>query len=143
MSFTLTLTEVSTQLIMVYHRGMLNGEPAKALAANGFETTIVDTRQALFDASQMFFDVPDSVNFIVSDPQKWLRDATPADRFDVVIHDLFNGGELPARFYTTEFWASTKAVMSDGAIIGVVSIVSSINPINLRQRFSKCFTVAC
>ena len=43
-------------------------------------------------------------------------------KFDVVIHDLIRGGEMPAQFYTMEFWEALRALTDETGVIAVVCV---------------------
>ena len=43
-------------------------------------------------------------------------------KFDVVIHDLIRGGEMPAQFYTMEFWEALRALTDEKGVIAVVCV---------------------
>lgn len=109
-------------------RGLSDGQSIKSLVSNAFQTTLVDTRQPVIEAAQTFFEVPRSIAIVSSDPWEWVQQDPPAAGYGIVIHDLFDSGELPARFYTTEFWTSIKTLMNQNAILAVVRIDPFIPP---------------
>ncbi|KAL5480576.1 hypothetical protein ACEPAI_1846 [Sanghuangporus weigelae] len=134
--------------------GVQSGASAKSLLASSYNTTIVDTNAALISTVQSYFNLPMPDSVIPHDPTIWVpryaRHVTgnagnrKDEKFDVVVHDVFDGGELPARMYTMEFWSAIGGVLNEKGVLAVryvgrptaVTLKSTLNM--LRKNFRTC-----
>ena len=94
--------------------GLGVGVAANAFIQHGLETTVVEIDPAVFDAATVFFGLskPASVHF--EDARTWVakRAAAKNETYDIIVHDLFSGGGVPAHLYTLEFWEDLKRILS-------------------------------
>lgn len=97
---------------------------------HGISTTIVEIDPAVFNAARKWFGLPDpgSGRVFLEDARSWIaekRSNVEAGRketlYDIVIHDCFSGGGVPAHIFTMEFWEDLKVVMAPEAVLVVVS----------------------
>ncbi|KAL5513906.1 hypothetical protein ACEPAG_2667 [Sanghuangporus baumii] len=134
--------------------GIQSGASTKSLLASSYNTTIVDTNAALISTVQSYFKLPTPDSIIPHDPTIWVpryaRQITgnsgngKDEKFDVVVHDVFDGGELPARMYTMEFWSAIGGVLDEKGVLTVryvgrptaVTFKSTLNM--LRKNFKAC-----
>ena len=75
--------------------------------------------------------MPEPNKVFIEDARSWVsRRAADADgeRYDIVVHDLFSGGGIPAQLYTSEFWSDLKKIVDPK---GIVAVVSSSNYISI------------
>lgn len=106
------------------YSGVQTGVSAKSLISNPYLTTIVDDKEGVVSAAREFFDLPEPERVITEDPSIWVqRSAAQLDepKFDVVIHDAFESGEMPAKLFTMEFWTALRSIMDVQGVIAVVS----------------------
>lgn len=72
---------------------------------------------------------PASVN--VMDGAAYVRDAAdavrdeevkePAQKWDVIVQDVFTAGALPVQLFTVEFWQNIKTILKPDGIVVMVS----------------------
>ncbi|KAL5501202.1 hypothetical protein ACEPAH_9589 [Sanghuangporus vaninii] len=134
--------------------GVQSGASAKSLLSSSYNTTIVDANAILISTVQSYFNLPTPDSVISHDPTIWVpRYAKQVtgnagngkdEKFDVVVHDVFDGGELPARMYTMEFWSAIGGVLNEKGVLAVryvgrptaVTFKSTLNM--LRKNFKTC-----
>ncbi len=54
------------------------------------------------------------------------KEALTDGRFDIVVHDCFSGGSVPAHLYTQRFWQELKDIVTADAVVAVVSMLSAV-----------------
>lgn len=111
------------------YRGFKSGLLTSSLVGHGYNTTVIEPDRYLYDIARAFFarNAPNAV--YLEEPTRWLytsfaRNASGEQLitpFDVVVHDLARGGELPAQYYTMEIWEALKQQMNEEGVIAVVS----------------------
>ncbi|EJC99484.1 uncharacterized protein FOMMEDRAFT_160542 [Fomitiporia mediterranea MF3/22] len=129
--------------------GVQTGAVAKSLISNSYNTTIVDAREHLIAAVQNYFglQLPEPSKVITEEPAVWVRrlaGENADEKFDVIVHDVFEGGELPARLFTMELWAALGNVLDKDGVLAVnyvgkrnsVTFKSTLNM--LRKNFKTC-----
>lgn len=104
-------------------------------------TTIVEIDREVYNAAKRFFGVPEpaSDKIFIEDARKWARTQHRAivgpsqpeegeivqkqdvPRYDIIIHDCFSGGSLPARLFTQQLWQDLKPLLNDDGVLAVVS----------------------
>ncbi|CCM04878.1 uncharacterized protein FIBRA_07072 [Fibroporia radiculosa] len=119
--------------------GLGIGTSASALLQNGVSTTVVEIDPAVYDAARRFFAFPelDPEKIVLRDARGWVRerklmienetsseytaqqDKQPLELYDMVLHDVFSGGGLPAHVFTQQFWNDTKHLMHPDGVLAV------------------------
>ncbi|EIN10543.1 hypothetical protein PUNSTDRAFT_65035 [Punctularia strigosozonata HHB-11173 SS5] len=138
--------------------GLGIGVSASAFQRHGIATTVVEIDPAVYEAARDYFGLvdPGSGNVFLEDARSWvsrtkskseLEDALGAPRgesFDIIVHDCFSGGGVPAHIFTIEFWEDLKAIMNPEGVLAVnfAGVIDS-NParavlITLEQAFGHC-----
>ena len=56
--------------------------------------------------------------FALTEKESKRRDA---ERYNVIVHDVFTGGALPEGMFTSEFWDSLRILIRDEGVVAVVS----------------------
>ncbi|KAH8111573.1 hypothetical protein DFH11DRAFT_1612376 [Phellopilus nigrolimitatus] len=130
--------------------GVRTGASAKSLISHSYNTTVVDENRAVYDVARTYFGLPDPNTVFIEDPAFWVQRyaartaSTDGARFDVIVHDVFEGGELPAKLFTMEFWAVAKGLLDSRGVISVryvgnsnsVTLKSTLNM--LQKTFTTC-----
>ena len=122
---------LSAHAITLTFSGAQSGASSKSLLTSSYNTTVVDVNPFLVPTVQAYFNVPAPDAVVSQDPTIWVQRYAKQlvvgregkERFDSVVHDVFDGGELPARMYTMEFWNATATVLDENGVLAVVSSV--------------------
>ena len=103
---------------------------------------MVEIDPAVYDAAKRFFGLPapSPERLVLEDAKTWVHNRSVtlrssadddkvspvvnADLFDVVVHDCFSGGSIPAHLYTQSFWRDLKNIVTPDAVVAVVSYTS-------------------
>ncbi|KAL6305826.1 S-adenosyl-L-methionine-dependent methyltransferase [Sparassis latifolia] len=123
--------------------GLGTGISASAFMRHNMSTTIVEIDGNVYDAAKRFFALPEPEpgKLFIKDARNWVRmhrarleNATATrsetgeqvevqtkevERYDVIVHDCFSGGSVPAYLYTESFWDDTKAIMHPDGVLAV------------------------
>ena len=107
------------------------------------DTTIVEIDQAVYDAAHRYFGLPapGPGRLFIEDARAWVHnrsmtmtqsstttapvnndDVASPQLFDIVVHDCFSGGGIPAHLYTQQFWQELKNIVRSNAIVAVVGL---------------------
>lgn len=94
---------------------------------HNISTTIVELDPVVYSAAKRFFALPEPEpgRLFLEDAWAFLRKQQVTDDrelYDIVVHDVFSGGSLPASLFTQQFWNHTKRVMSPDGVLAVVRI---------------------
>lgn len=114
--------------------GLGIGVSASAFQRHNISTTIVEIDPAVYEAARDYFALvdPGADRIFIEDARSWVsrRKATlaveesmgvqKAASFDIVVHDCFSGGGVPAHIFTSEFWGDLKALMNPVGVLAVV-----------------------
>lgn len=118
------------------------GVAPTALQKHGISTTIVEIDPAVYSAARTYFGLPDpgEGKVFLEDARGWVikrRDSieTVKEGLDIVIHDCFSGGGVPAHLFTLEFWEELKSVIKPD---GIVAIVSCCMPYKFYVTLTIC-----
>lgn len=85
---------------------------------------------AVYSAARTYFGLPDpgEGKVFLEDARGWVikrRDSgTPQEGLDIVIHDCFSGGGVPAHLFTLEFFEELKSIIKPDGIVAIVSQVA-------------------
>jgi len=91
---------------------------------------VVEIDPAVYDAARRWFGLPDPGpwNVFLEDARQFVERRSREVQFgpeqnlyDIVVHDCFSGGGVPAHIFTTEFWNYLKQIMNTEGILVVVS----------------------
>ena len=102
--------------------GLGIGVAANTFMRLGVNTTVVEIDPVVYEYAREFFDLrePQAVHF--ADARAWVHDnaalATPP-QYDIIVHDCFSGGGVPAHLFTVEFWNDLKKIISPEGVVGV------------------------
>lgn len=111
-------------------RGLGTGFSTTAFIRHGLNTTVVEIDPAVYDAARRWFGLPDPGpwNVFLEDARQFVErrsreiQISPEENlYDIVVHDCFSGGGVPAHIFTTEFWNYLKQIMNTEGILVVVS----------------------
>ncbi|KAI0939151.1 hypothetical protein AcV5_000646 [Taiwanofungus camphoratus] len=118
--------------------GLGTGTSVSAFMQHNVTATIVEIDANVYDAATRFFALPEAEpgKLFFKDARSWVRQrkmelerAAEArdgedgeenqELYDIVVHDVFSGGGLPAHLFTQQFWNDTKALMTPDGVIAV------------------------
>lgn len=97
--------------------GCGGGTLAAMLARAGTRVSIVDNDPASFDLARWYFGLPDSCERHVADARAFLE-REPA-RYDAIVHDAYDAGEMPAHLAGVEFFTLIKERLNRGGALFV------------------------
>ncbi|RDX53922.1 hypothetical protein OH76DRAFT_1399093 [Lentinus brumalis] len=145
--------------------GLGTGIAATSFMRHGIETTLVEIDPAVYDAAKRFFGLPapPPERLVLQDAKTWVHNRSVTarsgsgetdeskssllptfERFDVVVHDCFSGGSVPAHLYTQSFWRDLKDIVTPDAVVAV-NFAGSLNSksakaiiLTLRSVFPQC-----
>lgn len=115
---------MKTELNLIYSsRGLGAGIAAQAFIQHGLSTSIVEIDPAVYRAARNLFGVPEPTAVYIEDARGWVqhRAALGNETYDIVVHDCFSGGGVPAHLFTSEFWEDLKKIVNQNGIVAVVS----------------------
>ena len=119
--------------------GLGGGEMARVIHAvrPGTLITAVENDERVIQLARTHF--PENlkgVEVIVGDAWEFVE-STRAERYDAVIVDVFDGMDIPERFYSTEFFSSASRCLSSwGAVIMNVAPVSLVQQVGASMRLA-------
>ena len=64
---------------------------------------------------------------------------TPSETFDIVVHDVFSGGGVPAHLFSVGFWENLVKIMKPDGVVAVVRNSSLSPPSYLSDRARQNF----
>ncbi|EPQ59134.1 hypothetical protein GLOTRDRAFT_54861 [Gloeophyllum trabeum ATCC 11539] len=106
--------------------GLGAGVAATSLIRHGINTTIVEIDSAVYDVARKFFGLPDPGpgQVFLEDAKRWVKrqQSLPAEEkqlYDIIIHDCFSGGSVPAQIFTVEFWEGLKKLTKPDGVVAV------------------------
>ena len=110
-------------LRVVYSSGLGIGTSARGLTLHGAKVTVVEIDPAVYHFARQYFGMPLPRGGVhLEDARAYLGRAT-TQQFDWVIHDVFTGGSVPPRLFTSECWQHVKSLLRPGGTLAVVRIV--------------------
>ena len=85
-------------------------------------TSIVEIDPAVYDAARDFFGLSEPSAAYIEDARGWTARQAEASNgtYDIVVHDCFSGGGVPAHLFTDEFWKDVKGILDPNGIVAVV-----------------------
>ena len=131
--------------------GLGAGISATSFVRQGIDTTIVEIDSTVYDAAKRFFGLPapPADRLFIEDARRWVHNVSETVKggsdtnkrpFDVVVHDCFSGGGVPAHLYTKQFWEDLKNIVSPDAVIAVVrfhGLSSMLHTSNTAPRITQ------
>ncbi|KZT29235.1 hypothetical protein NEOLEDRAFT_1127909 [Neolentinus lepideus HHB14362 ss-1] len=106
--------------------GLGIGVAASSFMRHGINTTIVEIDPAVYDAARYYFGLPKANpgQVYLQDAKRWVKrqSSLPEGQrqlYDIVIHDCFSGGGVPAQIFTMEFWDGLKKLMKPDGVVAV------------------------
>ncbi|KAI5119168.1 hypothetical protein M0805_008651 [Coniferiporia weirii] len=126
--------------------GLGVGIAAQAFIQHGLSATIVEIDPAVYSAARTYFGVPEPAAAYIEDARGWVarRAALNNETYDIVVHDCFSGGGVPAHLFTSEFWEDLKKIVSPEGIVavnyaGMIGSDSSRSVfLTLKKSFGHC-----
>ncbi len=116
--------------------GLGTGISATSFMRHGISTTIIEIDPVVYDAARRFFGLPVADQVFLEDARGWVHNRsetakgehpnesqTISEPFDIVVHDCFSGGGIPAHLYTQQFWQELKNIVRSDAVIAIVSLL--------------------
>ncbi|KAJ3125477.1 hypothetical protein HK098_000230 [Nowakowskiella sp. JEL0407] len=79
--------------------------------------TIIELDPTVYKFARKYFELPET-NYRVMDGRRYVEECE-AGVYDVVVHDVFTGGEVPRELYSLEMWRQVRRVMKHDGILGV------------------------
>ena len=118
------------RVLIQCHSGLGTGISASAFIQHGLSTTVVELDPAVVDAAKTYFGfkptdpkkvhTTDARSFVSSQLRQAGKPKTPSETFDIVIHDVFSGGGVPAHLFTVAFWQDLAKIMKPDGVVAVV-----------------------
>lgn len=104
--------------------GLGIGVSANAFDKHGIELSVAEIDPAVYKYALEYFGAPEPKHLKLTDARRavidWIIDMeSESDKFDYVIHDVFTGGGVPGRLFTTESWEQIKYGMKESGVLGV------------------------
>ncbi|EJD07975.1 S-adenosyl-L-methionine-dependent methyltransferase [Fomitiporia mediterranea MF3/22] len=126
--------------------GLGAGIAAQAFMQHGLSTSIVEIDPAVYSAARDYFGVPEPAAAFIEDARDWVhhRAESWTRTYDIVVHDCFSGGGVPAHLFTLEFWEDLRKIMSPDGILAVnyAGLVGSESSkavyLSLKRTFGQC-----
>lgn len=91
---------------------------------HGLETTVVEIDPVVYNYATTYFGLKTPHAVHITDARGWVRTEaalpTPTQRYDIVVHDCFSGGSVPAHIFTREFWEDLKKLVAPDGVVAVV-----------------------
>ena len=87
-------------------------------------TSIVEIDPAVYKAATEYFGLPEPYEVYLEDARAFISKRARSNtgtKYDIIVHDCFSGGSVPAQLFTNEFWNDVKRVLSPNGILAVVS----------------------
>ncbi|KAH8115415.1 S-adenosyl-L-methionine-dependent methyltransferase [Phellopilus nigrolimitatus] len=126
--------------------GLGAGIAAQAFMQHGISTSIVEIDPAVYHAARDYFGMPQPSSVNIEDARSWVsrRVASKNETYDIIVHDCFSGGGVPAHLFTSEFWKDLKQVLSSDGIVAVnfAGMIGSDSAkavfLTLKKSFGQC-----
>ncbi|TIB74010.1 S-adenosyl-L-methionine-dependent methyltransferase [Wallemia mellicola] len=104
--------------------GLGIGVTASAFDKHGIELSVAEIDPAVYKYAVDYFGAPEPAHLKLTDARRavidWIIDMEgEKDKFDYVIHDVFTGGGVPGRLFTTETWEQIKYGMKESGVLAV------------------------
>lgn len=103
--------------------GLGIGVSASSLMYFGTNVTVIEIDPAVYDYARKYFKLPEPNAVHLTDARGWVHEqsvlSTPVHQYDIVVHDCFSGGSVPAHIYTQEFWEDLKKLVAPNGIVAV------------------------
>lgn len=109
--------------------GLGIGTTPTALVNHGIDTTVVEIDPAVYHIAADYFSIPKNFTPVIQDAVRFVDEATratPAPRFDFIVHDVFTGGVEPINLFTVEFMKGLSALLKEDGVIAIVSLARVI-----------------
>lgn len=128
--FKIIFLGLLTTCFLSFLSGLQDGATASSYIAHGYNVSVVEARRAVFDAARAYLGMPAPVALAIEEVPFWVAQAASTatqepplaetDKFDVIVHDLLEAGEMPSRTFTMEFWEQLKALLREHGVIALV-----------------------
>lgn len=122
--------------------GLGTGIAASAFIDHGLSTTVVEIDPAVYQAAKTYFGFapPEPNKVFISDARGWVLsrtheeqtgwesapvERTPDETFDIIVHDCFSGGGVPAHLFSVGFFRELLKVTNPHGVVAVVGQIFS------------------
>ncbi|EXJ79747.1 hypothetical protein A1O3_08030 [Capronia epimyces CBS 606.96] len=101
--------------------GLGIGTAPSAMIAHGVNTTILEIDPVVHEFAVKYFALPHNHSYLIGDAVAAVRNAnaSEADSYDYIIHDVFTGGAEPVELFTTEFLAGLHMLLRPDGVIAI------------------------
>ena len=116
----LWLVDVGARALSALCLGAGGGIVARQLVASGVRTTVVESSSAVLELAREHFGLRAGPSLRIEHADALdFAEASPADRYDVAIVDLFGAFEASALLATRELFDAVRRVLRPGAAVAV------------------------
>merc|ERR1711974_64931 len=88
------------------------------LEGHGLKTTVVEIDPAVSEYARSYFGCPKpSGGILTMDARRFFADNT--GKYQYIVHDVFTGGALPIKLFTSEAWKDVKRALAPQGVLAV------------------------
>ncbi|KIW26844.1 uncharacterized protein PV07_06646 [Cladophialophora immunda] len=101
--------------------GLGIGTAPSALIHHGVNTTVMELDPVVHEFAIKYFNFPHNHSYYIGDAVHAINtaNATEADSYDYIIHDVFTGGAEPVELFTTEFLSGLHMLLKPDGVIAI------------------------
>ncbi|KAL2401387.1 hypothetical protein ABEF93_005658 [Exophiala dermatitidis] len=101
--------------------GLGIGTAPSALIAHGINTTIIEVDPVVHEFAIKYFSLPHNHSYLIGDAVAAVRNAnaSEANSYDYIIHDVFTGGAEPVELFTAEFFRGLHMLLKQDGVIAI------------------------
>lgn len=101
--------------------GLGIGTAPSAMIAHGVNTTILEIDPVVHEFAVRYFALPHNHSYLIGDAVAAVRNAnaSEANSYDYIIHDVFTGGAEPVDLFTAEFMAGLHMLLKPDGVIAI------------------------
>jgi len=111
--------------------GLGIGTVVTGLEGYGVKTTVVEIDPAVSEYARSYFGCPKpSGGILTMDARRFFADNT--GEYQYIVHDVFTGGALPIKLFTSEAWKDVKRALAPQGVLAVNVVKSGTSQISGR-----------
>jgi spermidine synthase len=99
--------------------GLGIGSLPKILAARGNTVDVVELDPTVVELAKRYFNFVPSGEVFLEDARTFLRHASHANQYDVIVHDTFTDGSTPEHLLSVEVLDDVKRLLKPGGILAL------------------------
>ncbi|EJD48018.1 S-adenosyl-L-methionine-dependent methyltransferase [Auricularia subglabra TFB-10046 SS5] len=99
--------------------GLGVGISAGSFMKHGLDTTVVEIDPVVYHYAKQYFGLKTPSAVHLTDARGWVHTQPAEPKYDIVVHDCFSGGSVPAHIFTREFWGDLKRVLAPDGVVAV------------------------